>query len=89
MKEYFRRNEPRYKVWRTILQLCISWIVADGGGNLIEILTHIPMPEWVRPLVFSVLMAVLAGVMPYIGGEDDEPMDKPELPRDYWEGGDE
>ena len=79
---FFTNNATKYKVWRTIIQACISFFIVDGGANLLELLAHIPMADWVRTLLFGLIMAILAGLMPYIG----RPVEKEDLPDDYFEG---
>ena len=86
MNNFLTNNEIRYKVWRTIVQAVISFLIVNGGANLLEILGHIPMDDWLKTIIFGIIMAILTALMPYIGNSN-EPMNKEELPRDYWEGG--
>lgn len=87
MSNFLTNNDTKYKVWRTIIQAVISFLIVNGGANLLEILGHIPMDDWLKTIIFGVIMAILAGLMPLFG-DSDKPMAKEELPDDYWEGGD-
>lgn len=82
MKGFLTNNETKYKVWRTIIQACISFLIVDGGANLLDILAHVPMADWLRTMLFGVIMAILAGLMPYLGKDAE----KEDLPDDYFEG---
>ena len=86
MNDFLTNNETKYKVWRTIVQAIISFLVIDGGANLLEITNHIPIEGWMKTLLFGLCMTILTALMPTIG-DADKPMDKEELPKDFWEGG--
>ena len=85
MNKFLTHNSTKYKVWRTIVQAIISFLVIDGGANLLEITNHIPIEGWMKTLLFGLCMTILTGLMPTIG-EMDEPMEKEELPKDFYEG---
>ena len=85
MNNFLTNNEIKYKVWRTIVQAIISFLIVDGGANLLEITSHIPIEGWMKTLLFGLCMTILTGLMPTIG-EMDEPMEKEELPKDFYEG---
>lgn len=87
MKDFLTGNTTKHKVWRTIVQAIISFLIVNGGANLLEILGHIPVDDWMKTIIFGIIMAILTALMPIVGGSD-EPMDKEDLPYDYWEGGD-
>lgn len=86
MNNFLTNNEIKYKVWRTIVQAIISFLIVDGGANLLEITSHIPIEGWMKTLLFGLCMTILTGLMPTIG-DSDKPMQKEELPKDFWEGG--
>lgn len=86
MNDFLTGNTTRHKVWRTIVQAIISFLVVDGGANLLEITNHIPIDPWIKTLLFGLCMTILTALMPTIG-DSDKPMDKEELPKDFWEGG--
>ena len=85
MNKFLTHNSTKYKVWRTIVQAIISFLIVDGGANLLEITSHIPIERWMKTLLFGLCMTILTGLMPTIG-EMDEPMEKEELPKDFYEG---
>ena len=85
MNKFLTHNSTKYKVWRTIVQAIISFLIVDGGANLLEITSHIPIEGWMKTLLFGLCMTILTGLMPTIG-EMDEPMEKEELPKDFFEG---
>lgn len=83
MNRFYLNNMPRFKVFRTIVQAVIGILLVNGGDYILQIMAHMPIADWLKPILVAVIMAVLAAVMPYLGNEDD--MDKPELERDFWE----
>lgn len=85
MNDFLTGNTTKHKVLRTIVQAIVSFIVVDGGANLAELFAHIPIEGWMKTLLFGLCMTILTGLMPTIG-EMDEPMDKEELPKDFYEG---
>ena len=85
MNKFLTHNSTKYKVWRTIVQAIISFLIVDGGANLLEITSHIPIEGRMKTLLFGLCMTILTGLMPTIG-EMDEPMDEEELPKDFYEG---
>lgn len=85
MNDFLTGNTTRHKVWRTIVQAIISFLIVDGGANLLEITSHIPIEGWMKTLLFGLCMTILTGLMPTIG-EMDEPMEEEELPKDFYEG---
>ena len=85
MNKFLTHNSTKYKVWRTIVQAIISFLIVDGGANLLEITSHIPIEGWMKTLLFGLCMTILTGLMPTIG-EMDEPIEKEELPKDFYEG---
>ena len=85
MNDFLTGNTTRHKVWRTIVRAIISFLIVDGGANLLEITSHIPIEGWMKTLLFGLCMTILTGLMPTIG-EMDEPMEKEELPKDFFEG---
>ncbi len=85
MNKFLTHNSTKYKVWRTIVQAIISFLIVDGGANLLEITSHIPIEGWMKTLLFGLCMTIPTGLMPTIG-EMDEPMEKEELPKDFFEG---
>ena len=87
MNKFLTHNSTKYKVWRTIVQAIISFLIVDGGANLLEITSHIPIEGWMKTLLFGLCMTILTGLMPTIG-EMGEPMEKEELPKDFYEGKD-
>lgn len=86
MNRFIVNNMPRFKVLRTIVQAIIGILLVNGGAYVVEIMAHIPVADWLRPILVAIIMAILAGVMPYLKSSD---MDKPELDHDHWEGDDE
>ena len=84
MNDFLTGNTTKHKVLRTIVQAIISFIVVDGGANLAELLAHIPIDGWMKTMLFGLCMTILTALMPYFG-DSDKPMDKEELPYDYWE----
>ena len=84
MNDFLTGNTTKHKVLRTIVQAIISFIVVDGGANLAELLAHIPIDGWMKTMLFGLCMTILTALMPYLG-DSDKPMDKEELPYDYWE----
>lgn len=84
MNDFLTGNTTRHKVLRTIVQAIISFIVIDGGANLAELFAHIPIEGWMKTMLFGLCMTILTALMPYFG-DSDKPMDKEELPHDYWE----
>ena len=84
MNDFLTGNTTKHKVWRTIVQAIISFIVIDGGANLAELFAHIPIEGWMKTLLFGLCMTILTALMPYFGNSDKS-MDKEELPYDYWE----
>lgn len=86
MNKFLTHNSTKYKVLRTIVQAILSFIVVDGGANLAELFAHIPIEGWMKTLLFGLCMTILTGLMPTIG-DADKPIQKEELPKDFWEGG--
>ena len=84
MNDFLTGNTTKHKVLRTIVQAIVSFIVVDGGANLAELFAHIPIDGWMKTMLFGLCMTILTALMPYIG-DSDKPMDKEELPYDYWE----
>lgn len=84
MNDFLTGNTTKHKVLRTIVQAIVSFIVVDGGANLAELFAHIPIDGWMKTLLFGLCMTTLTALMPYFG-DSDKPMDKEELPYDYWE----
>ena len=84
MNDFLTGNTTRHKVLRTIVQAIVSFIVVDGGANLAELFAHIPIDGWMKTMLFGLCMTILTALMPYIG-DSDKPMNKEELPYDYWE----
>lgn len=84
MNDFLTGNTTKHKVLRTIVQAIISFIVVDGGANLAELIAHIPIDGWMKTMLFGLCMTILTALMPYFG-DSDKPMDKEELPYDYWE----
>lgn len=84
MNDFLTGNTTKHKVLRTIVQAIISFIAIDGGANLAELFAHIPIDGWMKTMLFGLCMTVLTALMPYFG-DSDKPMDKEELPYDYWE----
>ena len=84
MNDFLTGNTTKHKVLRTIVQAIISFLIVDGGANLLEITNHIPIEGWMKTMLFGLCMTILTALMPYIG-DSDKPMDKEELPYDYWE----
>lgn len=84
MNDFLTGNTTKHKVLRTIVQAIVSFIVVDGGSNLAELFAHIPIEGWMKTMLFGLCMTILTALMPYIG-DNDKPMDKEELPYDYWE----
>ena len=86
MNNFLSKNTPEYKVLRTLVQAVISVLVIDGGSYLLAIVGHLPIPDWIKPILFGVLMAVLTAAMAK-SGKDETLEDKPELPEGYFEKG--
>lgn len=86
MNRFIVNNMPRFKVLRTIVQAIIGILLVNGGAYVMEIMAHVPVADWLKPILVAIIMAILAGVMPYLESSD---MDKPELDHDHWEGDDE
>lgn len=84
MNDFLTGNTTKHKVLRTIVQAIVSFIVVDGGANLAELFAHIPIEGWMKTMLFGLCMTILTALMPYFG-DSDKPMDKEELPYDYWE----
>lgn len=84
MNDFLTGNTTKHKVLRTIVQAILSFIVVDGGANLAELFAHIPIEGWMKTMLFGLCMTILTALMPYFG-DSDKPMDKEELPYDYWE----
>lgn len=87
MNDFLTGNTTKHKVWRTIVQAIISFLIVDGGANLLEITSHIPIEGWMKTLLFGLCMTILTGLMPTIG-DADKPMEREELPKDFYEGKD-
>ena len=87
MNDFLTGNTTKHKVLRTIVQAIVSFIVVDGGANLAELFAHIPIEGWMKTMLFGLCMTILTALMPYIG-DSDKPMDKEELPKDFFEGKD-
>ena len=85
MNDFLTGNTTKHKVLRTIVQSIVSFIVVDGGANLAELFAHIPIEGWMKTMLFGLCMTILTALMPTIG-EMDEPMEKEELPKDFYEG---
>ena len=81
MNRLFTSNAPKWRLFRTIIQGVIGVLIA----NLDMIFGATPIPPEVKPVIVAVTMAVLSPIMAELGTRE---MDKPELPPDYFEGGD-
>lgn len=80
MNRLFYNNGAKYRLLRTIIQGVIGVLIA----NLDLIFGATPMPPEARAVIVAVTMAVLSPIMAAMGTSE---MDKPELPEDYFEGG--
>lgn len=83
MDNFLTSNERGWRLARTIVQGIIGVIIA----NIDVIIGAFDIPTEAKIVIVPLVMAILSPIMESIGNTD-EPMDKPELPRDYWEGGD-
>lgn len=79
------RNDGKYRFLRTIVQAIISVLLVNGGAYVVEIVAHTPVPDWTKPILVPMIMAVLAAVMSALGTH--EMPEKEDLPEDYWESG--
>ena len=88
MNTFLSTNTAFYKVIRTIVQAIISVLVVDGGAYLLEVVSHLPVPEWIKPICFGVLMVILTALMANSGKEEPEEEtveEKEDLPEGYFE----
>lgn len=77
-------NSAKYRLLRTIIQGIIGVIVS----NIDVIVAHVEiLPMWARPIVVTLVMAILSPVMKAMGTE--EMPEKAELPYNYYENGEE
>lgn len=74
------RNDAKYRLLRTIVQGILGVIVA----YLDVLLGYTIIPNELRPMVVALVMAVLSPIMKAMGTDE---MNKPELPHDHFEGG--
>lgn len=82
MNRLFVRNDAKYRLLRTIIQGVIGVIIA----NLDVIIGGFDLPVSAKPIIASLVMAVLSPIMSALGTTE---MDKPELEDNYFEGGEE
>lgn len=81
MNRLFIRNDWKYRLLRTIIQGVIGVLIA----NLDVIFGVFSWSPEVKALIVALTMAILSPIMAAMGTTE---MDKPELPPDYFEGGD-
>lgn len=79
----FVRNDAKYRLLRTIIQGIIGVIIA----NLDVIIGGFDIPVTAKPIIASLVMAILSPLMKAMG-RDNMP-EKEELPETYFEGGEE
>lgn len=77
------RNDAKYRLARTIVQGIIGVLIA----NLDVIIGGFDIPVTAKPIIASLVMAVLAPVMQMMGTY--EMPEKEDLPETYFEGGEE
>ena len=65
MKEFLSSNELKYRLLRTIIQGIIGVLVA----NLDLLLGYVILDPAIRPVVVSLVMAVLSPIMAAMGGD--------------------
>lgn len=80
MNRLFVSNAPKWRLIRTIIQGVIGVIIA----NLDLIAGTFHLDPAVKVFVVALVMAILSPIMAALGTTE---MDKPELPPDYFEGG--
>lgn len=67
MKTFLTSNEPKYRLLRTIVQGIIGVVIA----NLDLLLGYVVLDPAIRPVIVSLVMAVLSPIMAAMGGDDD------------------
>lgn len=82
MNRLFVRNDAKYRLLRTIIQGVIGVIIA----NLDVIIGGFDIPVSAKPIIASLVMAILSPIMSALGTTE---MDKPELEDNHFEGGEE
>ena len=82
MNRLFVRNDAKYRLFRTIIQGVIGVIIA----NLDVIIGGFDIPVSAKPIIASLVMAILSPIMSALGTTE---MDKPELEDNHFEGGEE
>lgn len=65
MKEFLSSNEPKYRLLRTIIQGIIGVLIA----NMDLLLGYVILDPAIRPVVVSLVMAVLSPIMAAMGGD--------------------
>lgn len=81
MNKLFVRNDAKYRLLRTIIQGVIGVLIA----NLDYIFGLFEFAPETKVILVALTMAILSPIMASMGVTQ---MDKPELPDDYYEGGD-
>lgn len=81
MNRLFVRNDAKYRLLRTIIQGVIGVIIA----NLDVIIGGFDIPVSAKPIIASLVMAILSPIMSALG--TTEMPEKEDLPEDYWESG--
>lgn len=80
MNRLFINNGTKWRLLRTIIQGIIGVFVA----NLDLLVGSFSIPAEYKPMIAAVVMAVLSPIMAELGTYE---MDKEEIDRDYFEGG--
>lgn len=68
MKVFLTSNEPKYRLLRTIVQGIIGVLIA----NLDLLLGYVVLDPAIRPVIVSLVMAVLSPIMAALGGNEDD-----------------
>lgn len=69
LKKFLTDNSALYRLYRTIVQGVIGVIIA----NLDVIITsQIFFPDWSKPIIVGIIMAILAPIMSALGGKENE-----------------
>lgn len=82
MNRIFVRNDAAYRLLRTIIQGVIGVLIA----NIDIIVGFGEFPPEVKAIIVALTMAVLSPIMASLGTTE---IDKPELPKTYFEDGEE
>lgn len=82
MNRLFVRNDAKYRLIRTIIESVIAVFTVGGTDYIMQIVAHTPIPDWFKPILVCVIIAILTPIGAMLGTDK---MEKEDVPHGYFE----